>query len=280
MLRQRLHHPRHPDIPSQHAAHRLGQWRCDPNLPSESNSVCSYRPRSNWHLPQGAARSPSRPRCTAQRSSQTDGATAHSRGNVRAGSLRMSSGWAQGQTGRDGRTIDRPSSNAPLHTTDALTECQSNTPPKACGSATRDQSMDGLCGCKTQPDIGGCRPDLQTGQSNGADDLGEHDLPERTRKTAPPVLPASVPSSPNLPINKRIESAIAHPIKEEFFNRIRHKEQHRFGVENLDHDALPESALGVCPSLRIEVWVDPACADHLQPEPDQIGCADQFERDV
>ncbi|MEP2472515.1 MAG: hypothetical protein ABJH45_13255 [Paracoccaceae bacterium] len=34
-----------------------------------------------------------------------------------------------------------------------------------------------------------------------------HDLPARTHKTAPPVLPASVPSLPNPPNNERIESA-------------------------------------------------------------------------
>jgi hypothetical protein len=34
------------------------------------------------------------------------------------------------------------------------------------------------------------------------------------------VPPALVPSSPNPPINKGIESAIDHSIKQEFFNTI------------------------------------------------------------
>lgn len=80
--------------------------------------------------------------------------------------------------------------------------------------------MGGLCGYKTPKDTGGCRSNRQTGQSNAEDDLAERALPARTHKTAPPVLPASVPSSPNPPINKGIESAYGHPIKEEFFNRI------------------------------------------------------------
>ncbi|WP_232716545.1 hypothetical protein, partial [Epibacterium ulvae] len=42
----------------------------------------------------------------------------------------------------------------------------------------------------------------------------------KTHKTAPPVLPASVPSSPNPPTNKGIESAKGHSIKDEFFNKI------------------------------------------------------------
>ncbi|WP_224823793.1 hypothetical protein, partial [Cognatishimia sp. MH4019] len=42
----------------------------------------------------------------------------------------------------------------------------------------------------------------------------------RIRKTAPLVPPALVPSSPNPPINKGIESAITTSIKQEFFNTI------------------------------------------------------------
>jgi len=49
-------------------------------------------------------------------------------------------------------------------------------------------------------------------------DLGGHVLPTRTHKTAPPVLPASVPSPSNPPINMAIEPANGHPIKEELFN--------------------------------------------------------------
>ncbi|MEP0962178.1 MAG: hypothetical protein ABJG75_10280, partial [Roseobacter sp.] len=46
------------------------------------------------------------------------------------------------------------------------------------------------------------------------------DLPAKTHKTVLPALPALVPSSPNPPILKGIESANGLPIKEEFFNTI------------------------------------------------------------
>ncbi|MEP2139350.1 MAG: hypothetical protein ABJI41_07555, partial [Erythrobacter sp.] len=46
-------------------------------------------------------------------------------------------------------------------------------------------------------------------------------LPERIRKTTQPELLASVPSSLDPPINKVIESAKEHPIKQELFNKIR-----------------------------------------------------------
>ncbi|MEP5730314.1 MAG: hypothetical protein ABJL67_13210, partial [Sulfitobacter sp.] len=54
-----------------------------------------------------------------------------------------------------------------------------------------------------------------------AGDLAGHVLLTRTHKTAPPVLPALAPSSQNPPTNKGIESANGHPIKKEFFNKIR-----------------------------------------------------------
>jgi len=73
---------------------------------------------------------------------------------------------------------------------------------------------------KNQLDIGGCRPDRQTHQLNVTDDLVGRDHPERTRKTKPLALPASVPSSPNLQFNTGIESAIVPTIKEEFFNKM------------------------------------------------------------
>ena len=76
--------------------------------------------------------------------------------------------------------------------------------------------MGGLCGCKSLRDTGGCRPDRRTDQLSAASDLGEHDLPARTHKTALLVLPVLAPSSPNPPIDMTIESAIGHPTKEDF----------------------------------------------------------------
>ena len=46
-------------------------------------------------------------------------------------------------------------------------------------------------------------------------------LRAKTHKTALPVLFALTPSSSNPPIDKTIESANGHPIKQEFFDKIR-----------------------------------------------------------
>ena len=75
----------------------------------------------------------------------------------------------------------------------------------------------------TKLNTGEYHSDRRTDLSSAAGDIGEHGLPERTHKTALPVLPTSVPSSPIIPINRAIESGNKLPIKEKFFNRISSK---------------------------------------------------------
>ncbi len=147
----------------------------------------------------------------------------HSRGNVRAGSWRTWNSLALDQKDQGDRTSDRRGSNAPPHKGGVPSECRSNSQPTASGSAVLGRWMDGQCGYKTRQDTGGCHPKQQTDQSSATSGLAVHDPLGRTHRTRPPVLPALDPSSPNPPTNTGIESAIAAPIKEEFFNRIRPK---------------------------------------------------------
>ena len=75
-------------------------------------------------------------------------------------------------------------------------------------------------GCRNLTDAHGYYPDQRTDLLTAEDDLVGHAPPRRTHKTAPLAPPALVPSSPNPPINKGIESAITPSIKQEFFHTI------------------------------------------------------------
>ena len=101
------------------------------------------------------------------------------------------------------RTNDTRGSNGLLRTADVRTGCQSNSLPTACGSTTQDRWRDDPCGCKTRIDTGGYRLNQRTDLSSAEGDLAEHDLPTKTHKTAPPVLPASPLSlAPSTPIRR------------------------------------------------------------------------------
>ena len=80
--------------------------------------------------------------------------------------------------------------------------------------------MGARCGCRNLKGVTGCCSSQRSDQSTATGGFGERDLPAKTHKTVLPAPPASVPSSPDLPINKGIESAITPSIKQEFFNTI------------------------------------------------------------
>ena len=113
-----------------------------------------------------------------------------------------------------------PGSNGPLHIAEVRIGCRSNSLPAAFGSVAEDRSTDGLYGCESRLDIGGNHQDRRTDQSTAADDLARRDLRARTHRTVPLAPTVSVPASPNLLFNMRIESADEPAIWEEFFNRI------------------------------------------------------------
>ncbi len=172
---------------------------------------------------------------------------------ARAGSWKTSTDPAHGHSDRDGRTTDRLGSDAPPRTGDAATGCQSNRRPAAFGSAVRDRPREGLYGFRNRQDGRKCCSSRQTDQSTATGGLGGHDPRAKTRRTKPPALPASVPSSPFHPPVRRIESAKHASIEHDFYNKIRPKYRmlRGLGLAGMSLEVIDAVQVNVTGSFRL-----------------------------